>query len=222
MPAQKHRRIVRFDGGLRVGDATNYTEFGTQGQVTGTGKGRIQKDHWISWREFSACSLGGSAAAANSGSNTDPITVSGSFPVLGFKNTLSACAVWASTRFPLDAATSGSVQLLADWTFVKTAGSAAVLGACVYYVQGGSVISDAGAFAGSGIKAVSSLVSTACSITTSSFANIRSFGASTTGDIVVKFWRDGTSASDSSGSEFGLVGLRLRYVSSTPGPASNE
>lgn len=192
------------------------------GPTTFAGGGRFQKEMVVPWYAFGASSTGGSTVAGNSGSNTDPITVGGSFPALGFRDTGSACAVWATSVLPLDADTSGSVTLYADWLFSTVGGSCAAIGACVFYLTGGSVISDAGAFAGSGLVAASAVNSTACVVTTSSFAKINSFSASTGGAVVVKFWRDAVSGSDDSGSEFGLLNVRLRYLANTLGPSSTE
>lgn len=222
MASDKRRRQILGAGGIRTGTGTAYTDFSTGGRLTMVGTARVQKDLWIPWSAFSSSGIGGSAAAGNSGSVTDAITVSGSIPALGFRNTTSACSVVAVVSPPLDAATTGSVTLLADWTYSKVAASVAVIGACVFYVQGGSVISDAGAFAGSGVLAASAINATACVITTSSFAQVNSFSGSTNGAIVIKFWRDAVSASGNAGSEFGLLGVRMRYLSNSLGPASTE
>lgn len=207
----------------RAGGAANYANFSTTGRLTFAGTGRFKRDLVIPWTAFAAGSANtsGSSDAQSAASLIDAGTLSGSIPCLAFMNTLSACMVNATHPFPSDYATTGSVQLLADWAFAKTLASIAYIGACVYYVTGSNNVAAAGAFAGSGLTVASATSSTACTMTTTQLGTLNSFSASA-GVIVAKFWRDATNASDISGSEFRFLGLRLRYVSDNYGPASTE
>ncbi len=211
-------------GSTKIGGAANYASITNAGRLTFAGTGRVQKEVVIPWTAFAAGSANtsGSSDAQTAASEIDAGTLSGSIPCLAFMNTLSACMVNATVPFPLDAATSGSVRLYADWSFAKTLASIAYIGACAYYVQGGAAISTAARFAGSGVTVASATTATACNITTTQIGTLSSFSACTGGVITVKFWRDATNASDISGSEFRFLGLRLRYLSDNLGPAAWE
>lgn len=211
-------------GSTKVGGTANYASITNAGRLTFAGTARNRRELFIPWTAFAAGSANtsGSSDAQTAASEIDAGTLSGSIPCLAFMNTLSACMVNATVPFPVDAATTGSVALYADWAYAKTLASIAYIGACAYYVQGGRVISNANSFAGSGVTVASAVNSTACVITTTQIATLSSFSSSTSGVIAVKFWRDATNASDISGSEFRLLGLRLRYTSDNFGPASSE
>jgi len=133
------------------------------------------------------------------------------WPAIRFGHTGSTCPVFAVVGAPLDAASAGSGTIWVDWASGSadaTNDNVAVWAASVYALRSGSTTSE-WTLTGSGIKAASIGDTSSCVMGS---ASIGQFNAPTGSPLGIRLAHDSTSASDGSGSNTLLLGVRLRYL----------
>ena len=173
----------------------------------------VYREVFIPWQDaFVAASgvtsMSASLASFNSGS--------GLFG-LRYNSTSSGCFVGVSFRAPQDIAVAGpaagSGQLLIDWTDITTDGAVAVVSASVLYTLSGSEYAATSTSQNLGSSTCKAL--TGGSALGNNSASIVDFNAPTnrTGLFTVRFGIMNQAVGNTSGSNFVLYGLRLRYLS---------
>lgn len=180
----------------------------------------VNRDLFIGWQEIylAAASLlnGASGLAASlsvatlSASNLNALR----FTATSHSgNGASGFPVWITKPVPQDAAielpASGSGTLYIDWTDPTTAQAVAVIAACLFLVPNGCPINAAGA---------STLAATCATITGGAVSQLNStslvqFNAPTTRDgfLAIKIGVAANDRLNTSGSNFHMFGIRLRY-----------
>ena len=243
--------LVAYGEAYIGASATNYTYFSTTGNQRMKGTARVLKDIWIPAKDFRAPELNwGPLATATcnftsaswglggslfSGCVLMDVTgsvladVAGSalaIPVLQASANVSGSKYGAIAVVPkpTDADTSGSITPYIEWT--QVIGGATSNCATAFYV--------AAAYLRGGRNAPSAVGTSACVEYAASYGstsnletvstnlpNLPSFGATDNMMAVMVGW-DPNNASDTSGSEVAIIGLRLRYTASALGVASAE
>ncbi len=258
MPQNVERLLQRFKGGVQVGKPTaasaTFTEFDTVGRQTMSGCARVYKEIVVRPNDFQV-PLGNFAAGASPGTeNTCGAgslfsscvagfsIASSAFNIAATGYTISALnmgvgaspgsALWALAFVPkpLDAASSGSLIAIADWTYGSapaTAGSKTNLRVALAYIdslKGGGGTANTRTAASVGGANASFVGTTACVIQTTCLGALPSFGASDSGALLVL--RVGASAAADTGilstGEVFVTNVRIRYLSDSLGTQSTE
>ena len=195
MPSLKHRQRILAD---------NF--------ITKTGVNRDLVINWPDWFIAASGVSGMSGSVAIS-------TISGSIHALSYTGTSNACPIFLTAPIPQDVAisgpASGSGTLYVDWTDVTTATAVATITASLYAIPNGSSLGDSG---------TSTLATTCATITGTTASEFQSssvveFNRPNTraGFFALRFIVNSTDNGNTSGSNFHLLGVRLRYKSDRMG-----
>ncbi len=169
----------------------------------------VSKDTWIPWQDFMATasgySMSGSVAVAQ---------VSGSLAAMRFTSTSSTCPLWITASIPSEIAlslpSSGSGTFLVDWTDVTTANACAVITASLYYIPYASALGDAGVSTlGSACKVIQG--TSASELQSSSIFSFN-VPTNTSGWFGLRFIYNSFDNQNNSGSNFHLLGARIRVL----------
>lgn len=173
----------------------------------------MYRDITIPWQNvyLASASINGAAASQQI------IQVGGSQTALRMAFASQACPIWLSVPVPQDVAlrgetaAAGSGLLFVDWTDITNAGGVTVWGASVFHVPPGSAIGDAGT---STLGAAASTTFSAATASELNQSNALSFNApvNRNGQFALRFVYHGQNASNTTASDFGLFGFRLRYL----------
>lgn len=228
----KFRAKLLGAGGARIGGASNYVDFSTAGRQTMAGTARVRKEQYIDAETMyvydSGCSGSMSSASMTVAITGSAMVDVGSGSMVTVRYITPAAKVTGASTTggffkvakPLDADTTGSLQLWLDWTpgatVPATAGSTVMFVAAMAYFASGCGIRTA-ASAGA-CPAVSNLA--ANNWFSSSFGNLPSWGANDTwGVLYIGACYDGGTYG---GSQLKIAGARLRYTACSLGVASTE
>lgn len=178
------------------------------------GNGIVTRDALIPYGDvfLAACPVMAASIALNNVGGT-----AASMQALRFTGTKCTCPLTLVTPVPLDAATgvtsaaSGTVYV--DWTDMTTAGAVAVFGASLFLIPNGSAIDDAGTSTLGAAASGTTVTGTSASELNS--ASLFGFTAPATrsGFFALKLIVNSFDAANTSGSNFNLFGLRIRYNS---------
>ena len=177
-----------------------------------TGDGVVSRDQNIPYGDvFLAASpvMPGSVAMYNIGGGA-----SASLQALRFTGTKCTCPITIVRPVPQDAAlASGSGTVFVDWTDITLNSAVAVVGASLYLIPNGSAIGDTGTSTLGAAASGTSITGTSASEINS--ASLFQFNQPSTrsGFFALKLIVDSVYAANTSGSNFGLFGLRIRYKS---------
>jgi len=156
--------------------------------------------------------MSGSIALNNIGAGSSP-----SMQAMRFTGTKCTCPITIVKPVPIDAATgvlwSSSGTVYADWSDMTTGAAVAVVGASLYLIPNGSAIGDAGTSTlGAAASGTAITGTSACELNS---ASLFSFTAPATrsGFFALKAIVDSVDAGNTSGSNFNLFGLRIKYNS---------
>ena len=177
--------------------------------------GIVSREIYISYQDvfISGCPvMSGSIAMNNIGAGSSP-----SMQALRFTGTKCTCPITIVKPVPIDAATgvlwSSSGTVYADWADMTTGAAVAVVGASLYLIPNGSAIGDAGTSTLGAAASGTTLTGAGASELNS--ASLFSFTAPPTrsGFFALKAIVDSVDAGNTSGSNFNLFGLRIKYNS---------
>src|SRR3990170_2169760 len=177
--------------------------------------GIVSREIYISYQDVfisGSSVMSGSIAITNIGAGSSP-----SLQALRFTGTKCTCPITIVKPVPIDAAAgitwSSSGVVYADWADMTTAAAAAVIGASLYLVPNGSAIGDSGTSTLGAAASGTTLTGAGASELNS--ASLFSFPAPPTraGFFALKAIVDSVDAGNTSGSNFNLFGLRIKYNS---------
>ena len=174
--------------------------------------GIVSREIYISYQDvfISGCPvMSGSIAMNNIGAGSSP-----SMQALRFTGTKCTCPITIVRPVPQDAAlASGSGTVFVDWTDITLNSAVAVVGASLYLIPNGSAIGDTGTSTLGAAASGTSITGTSASEINS--ASLFQFNQPSTrsGFFALKLIVDSVDAANTSGSNFGLFGLRIRYKS---------
>ncbi|HJW82853.1 MAG TPA: hypothetical protein VJ754_00990 [Anaerolineae bacterium] len=197
MPVSFRNKLI-LKGGLQLAD-----------------DGLVSREIYIPYQDvfIAGCPvMAGSIAMNNIGAGSSP-----SLQALRFTGTKCTCPITLVMPVPIDAATgvvwSSSGTVYVDWTDMTTATAAAVVGASLYLIPNGSAIGDAGTSTLGAAASGTTITGTSASELNS--ASLFSFTAPATraGFFALKTIVDSVDAGNTSGSNFNLFGLRIKYNS---------
>ena len=195
----------------------NKTNLPSVGVLTFAPGNEVAREVFIPWQDFflAACPVGiaGSVAGYSLGSGAS--MAGQGLRYTGAKN---ACPIGVVVPIPQDAALSGSGTVFVHWSDIVTTGAVPSTPASLYLVPNGSAVADTGA---STLGAAASGATLAAGGTASEInsSSLLSFNAPTTrsGYLALRFVVDSNDAGNTSGSNFVLLGVSLRYRSDRMG-----
>jgi len=173
----------------------------------------LYRDIVIPWQNVYLASASLNSAAASQ----QIIQVGGSQTALRMAFVTQACPMWLQVPVPQDVAlrgltaAAGSGLLFVDWTDITNAAGVAVWGASVFHVPPGSAIGDAGTST-LGAKAATAFATTTASELTQTEALSFNAPINRNGQWAIRFVYQGANSCNTTASDFGLFGFRLRYL----------
>ena len=156
--------------------------------------------------------MSASIALNNIGAGSSP-----SMQALRFTGTTCTCPITLVVPVPADAATgitsSASGTVYVDWTDITTAAAVASVAASLYLIPNGSAIGDAGTSTlGAAASGTTITGTSACELNSSSLFSFTA-PATRSGFFALKAIVDSVDAANTSGSNFNLFSLRIKYKS---------
>ena len=242
MAMYKVRRLLQALGGTRFGSSTNYTGISTSGYQTLVGTARTYKEIWVPATNFgvysSSAASSVNSACGNVALTNKALSLSGSIfsgcqsasiliPMLtatGASSVVGASMLYATTTLPkpLDADTSGSINVRLVWTWASVTDAVPLTSnSCFSFKAGMAYLTNATFFrtaASCGATAsYAGATSTSSIFHEVSLGNLPSWGANDLAGILTVGVDGSIAASNTGGSSWGILGAKLRYVANTLG-----
>ena len=231
------RRPIKATAGGRFGTSSSYVNFAVDGRQTMVGAARVYKEQWVPAPAFflySASTASGlyfdagsmalvskyinfnaEAASVFSGSSAASLVIPVMTNAAASPSTASMVFATAVVPKPLDADTTGCINVRQVWSVLDdrlTANSSMAFKIAGAYVATGACIRTAACTGAAGSYPATS----PSRFIETSLGNLPSWGANDI-SMIVNAGMDWASASTSNGSGFAIVGYKFRYVANTLG-----